>query len=404
MYYIKMFVLSILLFGMCDYINSMEIATTEIHDSSSQGPLERPLTQEDAELPLLNQQATLLYEQAFFCELLLAIFCRRIDQFHVDVLKAHDKVIEKAVQAFDKPNKLKFDFDQDSCLHERVTITKLYYAFKYLVRQETYEHLRGRLASCTKEFPFLCRLMPLLKQFEAAKQQCRGLECINNHNTKIQQLIEEYKYDCGAIRGKYQSIVDELRTRIMVEPNTIHYIFHKYLNRPRKILPAFLHSDECTFPNPYEPQYNPLFSSSYPAFSQQFINLPWDLEEEDYSAKSLFIADLVYSYDFQEYWLSRIAAAHYNPEELIIVAGDFVHLHSDSYEKIKRTLMQIENVPGLNPNIEQCLSVLPALSNNLIQLSHKKTHKDAALYISALAKTIENSTLNRSICCRSSLL
>lgn len=383
MHHTKILALSIFVLGIYTHSNSMETVSWS----------------QELSLPQLNQQATLIYEQAFFCELLLAIFCRRTDQFHVDVARARDKVIEMAVQAWDKPDKLKFDFDRYSPLHERVAITKLYYAFKYLIRQETYESLK-KVSTPTEDLTHLNSLMSLLKRFEQAKQQRQGLQYISEHQAEILQIIHLYKYDCDNVRGKYQEIIDELRDQVVNNPNNIEYILHAYLKRPAKILPAYLHSDEYTLPNVNDSQYNPLFNVSFSMFSQSFMNLPWDDEELDTGKeqayeKSLVIGDLLYSCDFQEYWLAHVADSLQDPDELILVARNFVNPYMDGLTKIKHAAPQMQRIPELHTNIGQSLALLPTLSKNLFALSRQTPFDETSLYVSALTKTIGSSLLTR---------
>lgn len=416
----KIFLLTLFLLTFDTVIKSMETTSLDKHDTLEQ----------------LNQHVTFMYEQAFFCELLTAIVhTRRTDEFHADVQRARDKVNAMVFKSLEHDS-LKFDAEVPP--HERLSISNIYYVFRYLIRQKAYKRLKADFNVLPdKQFlPFLNYLMPLLEIFAQDKKQGKRdelLQYIHSHQSLLESILAKYKSDCNFLRSQYCQQVGGLRIQAMADLRNKDYIFHKYLEKPKKILPVCLDSDVSTLPSIHSLQYIPMFSEAFTNFSwdtqedeppvQSFALRqikPLSKQDQDLLAfgiisfapssviptaqatgqragsheKSLSIGELLFVNDFQEYWLSRVNAVLKGPDELTRLAHDFVKSYFANYATLNHVFAELTNPKEPADDIRNCLAPFPILSNSLVSI--RDYPKNVARLIPVLANTIEISHLNRS--------
>ena len=371
----KIFTFTILLLAMYNSTHSMETTSWK----------------QTAILQEWNHHATLLYEQAFFCELLLAIVeTRRTDEFHADVLKARDAINVMVLNSWDQNS---LPFDEESSLCEMVYISRIYYTFRYLTGQKTYTQLKNDPFPSHARLPILCSLLMLLEQFAGMEEKDKQgqLSHICNQKELLLQITDNYRSKSKFLREEYQKKIKHLRDLAMADPHNIGYIFHKYLDKPKKILPISLNSDESTLPTINDLKYTPLYS-------QAFTNLPWEEEEpwgQNTCESSREIGDLLFSYDFQEYWLAKVAAVLHDQEELMRVAHDFKGSYVQNCEKLNSLFLHDAHKTDPHYDAWQQLAPLSALGKHLALLLTEKSPEHALPILQCLAGTIENSLTNR---------
>lgn len=294
-------------------------------------------------LEQLNKQATALYEQAFFCELLLSIIgTRRKDEFTTDVLEAQDKVYESSFSSL-RENSLGFSDDIGS--YKKLNISHLYHTFDYLIKQKTYAKLKYDCDSFADKssLSILHTLIQLLAKFEKSDTLNERLLLARNY-THIMNPLILYHENCNFLRKEYQGIIAVLREQVKVNPKLVPHLFHAYLQKPLKILPTTLTSPQNREPSFYSIDYVELYDSD-PAPEESIFCLTLNYIKSKFQKKPdspspsiyvesikepLYIGSLLFVYDFLDHWIAKIK----NKEDLQEMAQVFLNSYTIEKDRI----------------------------------------------------------------------
>jgi hypothetical protein len=289
----------------------------------------------NAQLETYNTQASLLYEQAFFTELMAKIIAsRRYDEFHADVALAYAKIMEQVISSIERNI---IPFDDDVPPHEVYTISNAYYTFMYLINQHTFNKL------CT-EFPkihnmpelkFLARILAMLfvyiEQHKVSLQ--RAVAYITSQVNNILQLIRCYQRECTALRTAYTQYIRAIREQSGFDRGTYKYALHKYLAQHRKFLPLMLDSGR-------EPILYAAATTAtvVPVVTEQLVTDAQPAKRKRHEIEQPYIPvmqfippippalrnyhDILAAYDYKEYIASRITHGIEQPNEMPVLLED----------------------------------------------------------------------------------
>lgn len=405
----KTLMATIFLLGIVSTVNSMKTPTMNTCDA-----LER-----------LQQKATFMYEQSFFCELLLAIVqTRRTDEFHADVLRASD-IVNKMVSRSLQSDSIKFD--EDTPGHEKMLVSNIYYTFRYLTKQKAYSRLKTDFNDFHDKdtLPYLESIIFLLKEFAAKKidKKRELLEYLYNSHIPLINILDEYKSTCIALRYQYRIIIGMLRSQVLATRHNTQYLFHKYLENPRQILLPCLDHATCSMPSSSLLKYIPIYNESFTPFysdspeehsdDELILINPISMQSQGQAEntprpstaspkhtfthiakKCLDNGSLLFLHDFQNFWVSRVSTVLYNEQELIQLTTSFLKSYHKNMEVIEDIKSQYLMSPDHDSDTGQCLTTINDLGINFLAIQNNPIK--VTDYIPCLAKTIENSLINRS--------
>lgn len=339
-----------------------------------------------------NTQASLLYEQAFFLELLIATLAsRRYDEFNADVALAHSRITTQVISSIEHRE---LPFDDDIPPHEIFSLSNIYYVCMYLINQNTFHKLCNELLWIRQhhELKLLTHMLTLLLAFiehHKISPSC-SLSYLNSQAQNFIQLIQYYQRECPSLRTSYTEYVRILREQVICYGGATQHLFHKYFKPQQKFLPLLL--DSSTEPMLYTSvmhdatvylyEYNQTMDMKQPAKKRksedstpqipvmQFMPcLPHFLRNHH---------DLFTAYDYQEYLASHIAHVIEKPDELPLFLQDFFISYRTNHEALQYLFAHSDeehNILGANslvPLQEACkilqhIQEHPATTKHYIQ-------------------------------------
>ncbi len=396
---------------------------------------ERLPCSQDTVLEEWNHFATLLYEQAFFCELLMAIIqTRRTDEFHADVLQTCPKINAMVLRSLENDS---LKFDSETPPHEKLFISNIYYTFRYLVRQKTYKLLLPDFHPETDtSLSFLQEILKQLDFFIHKKNKSPQKELLLSLYSLSQTLdlvLTQYRTACTSLRSQYTNLIMLIRAKIIVQPQFITNIFHQYLDKPKKILPVFLHTSRETQPVDYSLTFDSQLHEWPPeTLEEPFRTLPMKKkgrrsELDDFpcspiewcnspkpddestsarpgiapaasstsqsTASNFNLQDLLFAYDFQEYWFSYLSSLFNKPEELKRAGCECSRAYTQSCTTFNKLFRQMDSLEKLSTT-GHLQAEFVQLQLHLQALAENTRHIEQN--VSVLANLLDNDLVNRS--------
>jgi hypothetical protein len=364
----------------------------------------------------LNRKATFLYEQLFFFELLSAIILtRRTDNFHADVLFARDQIRASTEPALTN-NPL--PFDPEAPPHEKYKYTHFYYALKYLIEQNHFRQFTIDYETSKHKNPldFMDSILPLLNKFASFTIRDRLL-LLYQWTESLPKLLYSYKSKANSLNFEYWAAVDSLRVYAKTA-NQIHYLFHAYLEQPRKILLLTFNWTEEDVPDCSEIHYRPLDTYPYPIIQDPLLHqnkgcfccLSKNLKQlissffhKRTTAPSSYIpiasptidtGRLIFLYDFLEYWTARISPMLQQPEELHRLAPKFLQSFRDNHLDLQDDALPIsldkDPHQGIKITADLCQLIYDSLDN-----FEKQPPQIAATYVTFIKEAVKEYEANR---------
>lgn len=389
--------------------------TTLIAPFSSK-TMETPPASLTQKLVQLNRKTTFLYEQLFFFELLSAIILtRRTDNYHADVLFARDQIrttAEKAILNDPLP------LDMEAPPHEKYEYTHFYYALKYLTEQKHYRQFTIDYETSKHENPlyFMDSILPQLNKFASFTIQDRLL-LLYQRTESLKKLLYSYKSKAISLNYEYWATVDSLRVYAKTA-NQICYLFHAYLEHPKKILPLTFNWTEEDVPDCSEIHYRPLDTYPYPIIQDPLLSqnkgcfccLSKNLKQlissffhKHTTAPSSYIpiasptidtGRLIFLYDFLEYWTARISPLLQQPEELYRLAPKFLQSFRDNHLDLQDDTLPIsldkDPHQGIKITADLCQLIYDSLDN-----FEKQPPQIAATYVTFIKEAVKEYVANR---------
>jgi hypothetical protein len=345
-----------MLYGLCLLLLTYSIATSTVPASAMADQ-----QQDHVQLESYNTQASLLYEQAFFLELLLSIMAsRRYDEFNADVALARSKImahVESSIEHHELP------FDDDIPPHEIFSLSNIYYVCMYLINQNTFNKLCNELPLVTQnhELKLLAHMLTLLLAFiEHHKTSLRcSLSYLNSQTQNFIQLTLRYQRECALLRASYTEYIRILREKAIFYEDIKQYIFHKYLRPKQKLLPLLLDSG-------IEPiLYAPITTvAAIPVYEySQTTDLPQPSKKRKSESSTPDIPvmqfipciphflrnyyDIFAAYDYQEYIASRISHVIEKPDEMPLFLQDFFTSYYKNHDTLQYVFARTRQEPEI---------------------------------------------------------
>jgi len=352
-----------------------------------------------AQLEYYNTHASLLYEQAFFLELLSAIIAsRRYDDLNADITLAHSTItsrVESSIEHHELP------FDDDVPPHEIFSLSNIYYVCTYLINQKSFNKLFSELPfiAQNQEVNLLAHIVALLSAFvELQKTNTRGcLKFLHNHTTQFADIIQSYLSACVSLRNTYTEYVRLIREQAVYYENVTQYVFHKYINPQQKILPLLL--DSNVEPVLYAPvttghvipiyEYEQETASPQPTKKRRSEDSTQDIPVMQFVPCVPNVlrnyCDIFAAYDYQEYMAAHICHVLEKPNELPLFLQDFFSSYYKNNDTLQYVFTRIEQEP-VNP-ITDSLIPLRKICNILHHIQEKPT--STLLYFQDLKVILE---------------